>query len=263
MSKTLLYNELKPLVVIDNVVEKWMGIVVPFFTNDPHSLHKLIGIGSGFLVEYEKKIFLITAHHVLKDIPDGKIVTANINGKGVCINDLPFVKSDTDDLAVALIQNDWAATQGIKSLFPLLLADKASDFVKSNFFILLGYPASKNKLNSNTNDTDRRLIGYSSQQKIEVPISKTHINKPIAFSFNKKFATDTNEIKINAGSFSGNSGGPVLEVLIRKDDLNIISVILAGVFLGWDKTTKELICCRPEIVVTLIQKLLKKFSDII
>lgn len=263
MSDIQEFNRNRPLEVVDNVVERWGKVVVPFFIKDPHSNHRIFGYGSGFLVNYDNKVFLVTALHVLNGISNGEALLANINGSSVFINDLVFIKSDQYDIAVASIHNDWAKIQNIKSLFPLPLTDKTPEFVTSNTYVLLGYPGSKNKLNSNTKETTRHLVGYSSPERIEAPRSKTHVTNPIAFKFNKKDAFDSNENKINVGGFNGNSGGPVLEILIKKDTVNTISVSLAGVFIGWDKDCQELVCCRSNVVVSLIDELISKLNDII
>lgn len=251
------FNERRPLETVDNIVNRWAKIVVPIFIRDPNSGHRVMGYGSAFIVERNRVPFLVTALHVLLGIKDGEALIANIGGKAVLLNGLRFVTSAEDDLAVAFLDPGWVEKQKLERVFSLPLDTPAPSWKPFDIFVLLGYPGSRNKLNSNTNDIDRELFSYSSSQRIENPQATTHIRNPIAFYFDKKAATNTDESKINVGAFNGNSGGPVLEVRARNDGYRTIklSTSLAGVFVGWDKHYKELLCIRPEVVKELIDGL--------
>lgn len=251
------FNEFRPLELVDNVVNRWAKIVVPIYIRDPNSNHRVLGYGSAFIVERNRAAFLVTVLHVLVGIKDGEALLANIGGKAVLLNGLSFVTSAEDDLAVAFLDPSWVEKQKLERVFSLPLDAPAPSWKRFDIFVLLGYPGSRNKLNKNTNDVDRRLFSYSSSQRIENPQASTHIRNPVAFHFDKKAVTDTDENKINVGAFNGNSGGPVLEVRARNDGYGTIklSTSLAGVFVGWDKHHKELLCIRPEIVKELIDGL--------
>lgn len=251
-------NELRPLEIVDNIVDRWRTTVVPFYVKDTHSTHRAQGCGSGFVVERHRATFLVTALHVLKDIKDGEALVANIGGQSVLVNGLRFATSPEDDLAIAYIDPQWAKSQGMTRTFSLSLDPPGASWTMLNIFVLLGYPGSQNKLNWSTGKIDRRLLGYSSSRRIEQPLSTTHIRNPVAFIFDKKTAVNTDEDRINVGLFRGNSGGPVLEIRGRQenhDTLNL-SASLAGVFLGWDKHSKELVCCRPDAVASIIDNTL-------
>ena len=245
---------------IDEIVKIWSVIAVPFYINDPNSSHKVNGHGSGFIVERHGVTFLVTALHVLSGVNAGDALTANIGGKGVFLNGLQFITSPEDDIAVAFIDPSWAEKEGLNDTYPLLLDLVANTGDSLNVFLLLGFPGSKNKVNLKAKETFRNLVGYSFSNRIEQPSSKTHINNPVAFQFDKKTAMNTSEEKINVGPFNGNSGGPVLEIMISRDSVGTLSVhaSLAGVFIGWDKNYKEVICCRPDAVVDLIDELIVK-----
>lgn len=251
-----------PLEIIDDIIKLWSRITVPFYVNDPNSTHKVYGLGSGFIVERNDDTFLVTALHVLQDLRDGDALAANIGGKGVLLNGIPFITAPEDDIAVAFIEPTWARKQGLTRSFSLSLDDNENERINLNIFVLLGFPGSKNKLNLNTNETTRRLMGYSFSRRIEHPCSSTHIRNPVAFEFDKKTAINTNMNRINVGQFNGNSGGPVLEIQGHQKQTATpsLDVSLAGVFIGWDKHHKELICCRPSVVVNLIDKLVAKLS---
>lgn len=259
-----LIDELRPLEIVDKIVNAWATIAVQFFVKDSNSAHKFIGCGSGFIVERHNATFLVTAHHVLKDLIEGDAFAANIGGKGILLNGLGFMKSSEDDIAVAFIDPIWAKKQGLSRTSPLSLNTLENTGINSDIFVLLGFPGSKNKLNLNTNETTRRLVGYSSSRRIEKPCSNTHIRNPIAFYFDKKTATNSDLNKINVGPFNGNSGGPILEVIAQpKSDKTVsLNVKLAGIFIGWDKQHKELICCRPNVIVNLIDRLTAHLSSL-
>ncbi len=251
------FNQTRPLEVVDNVANKWGTIVVPFFVNDPNSKHCAVGLGSGFVVERHRMTFLVTARHVISDLTDGRPLIANIAGTAVPLNGVPFVAPEEDDLAVAFLDPDWAKKQNLERVFPLRLAAREPQWQSSGVYVLLGYPGARNRLNLNMNETTRKLVAHSSSQRIESPRSSTHFRNPVAFAFDKKEAVNTDGMPINVGLFKGNSGGPVLEVFVRRepDGTSTLSVSLAGVFIGWDKEHRELLCCRSEVVSRLIDEL--------
>jgi hypothetical protein len=250
-------DESNPFEIIDKVVTQWERIAVPLFIKDQHSAHKVLGCGSGFVVDRHGASFLVTAHHVLHGLEDGEPLAANIAGTGVLLNGRPFAMSPEDDLVVMLIDSTWAKEQELAKVYSISLDPPDRSRTMLEQFILLGYPGAKNKLNSNANETTRHVVGYSSSQRIEHPKSTTHIRNPIAFGFDKKSAVNSSRERVDVGRFNGNSGGPVLEIsgrLIDGDVLNL-SVHVAGVFIGWDKHHKELICCRPDAITDLIDGL--------
>ena len=160
------FNQARPLELIDNVVNRWGRIVVPFFVNDQKSKHRALGHGSGCVVERHGATFLVTARHVITGVDDGRPLIANIAGKAVFINRIPFMASEKDDLAVAFLDPTWARNEGLERAFPLQLADRDLSWKSLGIYSLLGYPGARNKLNINMNETTRRLMAYSSDQRI-------------------------------------------------------------------------------------------------
>lgn len=249
-------NELHSLELVDSVVARWSVITVPLLTGDANSKHRALGVGSGFVVERHGATFLVTARHVLTCLDPGAALISYVAGKSVSLNGLPFASSPEDDIAITYIDHEWARAKGLERAFPLPLIIPDDSYVKSNVFLLLGYPGSKNKLNWNANETDCKLVGYSFSERIDKPRSNTHIRNPVAFRFDKKTAIDTSQSRVNVGMFNGNSGGPVLEILARRDNSGLIkiSACLAGVFIGWDKQHREIVCCRPDALTSLIDE---------
>ncbi|MDX8399597.1 MAG: hypothetical protein R8K20_05050 [Gallionellaceae bacterium] len=192
-------NTPNPLKIIDDIVNLWSVIIVPFYINDPNSSHKAICLGSGFNVEKYGATFLVTALHVLKELNNNEALAAKIGGKGILLNGRPFIKSDEDDIAVAFIDPNWAKSQGITKTSPLSLNCLGRTGISLNIFVLLGFPGSKNKINFNTNETARQLLSYSSTQRIEQPRCKTHIRNPVAFKFDKRSAINADGKRINVG----------------------------------------------------------------
>lgn len=260
MSVLRYFNELRPLEIVDDIVSRWRKIVVPIYVKDPKSEHRLISCGSGFVVEKNHMIFLVTVWHVVDAIPPGDTVVANIGGKGVLLNGLGFITSREDELAVAFLGPEWVQQQSLERISSISLEAPPSSWQTLDVFVLLGYPGSKNRLNMATEETDRRLHGYSSPRRIERPRSSTHFRDPIAFHFDKKSAINTDSQRTNVGLFSGNSGGPVLQVRARNDGYRTfkLSVDLAGIFVGWDKQHKELLCVRPSVLQRTIDEVLAK-----
>ncbi|MDZ5459249.1 serine protease family protein [Azohydromonas lata] len=243
--------------IVDDITKSWGRTVVPFYVADNKSKHRLLGCGSGFLAAYKNRLYLVTALHVINDLPSGEALIANIGGKGVLINGLPFKISRDADIAVALLHDFWLTTNKVHGVHALPIKLKADQDQSLNIYILIGYPGAKNIINGNIGSRDRNLMGYSFFEKIENVKAKTHIKNPIGFRFDKKSATDSNGNRVDGGRFNGNSGGPVIESVI--DPRNFfsagLSIRFSGVFLGWDKSSKEIICARPENLIKLLEEI--------
>lgn len=91
-------------------------------------------------------------------------------------------------------------------------------------------------------------------RKIESPRSKTHLNYPLAFGFDKKNVIKTDGQKTNPPSFKGSSGGPILELIYKDIDKEneTLGCRLVGIFTGWHENEKEAIAIRIEALLELI-----------
>ena len=204
----------RPRKEIDHFVNTWGDIVVPLYGGQVNSKINLDGIGSGFLVEYKGLIFLVTCHHVVKDLNRVNGVVGFFNGHGIELSNLAFLGNIDEDIQVALLDSEWAAGKKLEKVkaFPLL-KDKSS-YEKASYNFFMGYPCSKNKLKKNSKKFDRFLYSYSISDTDKLPCSsKTKIQNHTAFSFDIDSMSDTNEIAKRPPNLNGVSGGPLFSVL--------------------------------------------------
>lgn len=245
MSKTL-HSSSRPFALIDSLAAKWAPAIVPIFMSDPKSSHKLSGRGTGFIVERsDTSYWLITANHVLSDIPKGEVIIANISGSSILLNELEIHTRKDEDLAAILITNEIALQNGIHKLIPIPLKLSGEIWESTELNILMGYPGARNKLNLNIGKLNKTIISYTCCGPLKTCSAKTHIKNPVAFEFDKRSAINSNEEKTPVGLFNGNSGGPILQIYIeRNSHITNYNVALSGVFLGWDKSTREMFAAK-------------------
>jgi len=241
---------------IDEMVERWSDIIVPIYTEKEHSKNVAQLLGSAFLVNYKGAVFLVTALHVIRDHQNSLLVIS-IGGKAVPLNKMPFAISEKDDLAIAYLDHDWAKKNDVNKVYFLPIDDHKSGYNTLGAYFLIGFPGKKNELNPRVDKVTKNIQGTSFSTYVETPKSNSHIDNPIAFEFDKGKVILTSGNKINPPSFSGNSGGPIMELIGksgksgRAGDI-IAGCKLAGVFVGWYKKEKEAIAIRPEVITWLI-----------
>ncbi|MCK2149608.1 serine protease [Marinobacter alexandrii] len=238
---------------VDEMVEVWGDILVPIYTDKEFRDGVAFLLGTGFLAEYREEIFLVTAQHVIKDHSD-KLLVIGIGDTSVPLSKMPFFASKENDLAVSRLEKEWADEAGVGKVKAIPLEDKKEGYISEGRYFLMGFPGKKNTLNKRIGKDTKNIHGTSFVSKIESPQSKTHIDCPVAFEFDKNSAINTDGQKTNPPSFSGNSGGPILQ-LMGKDinrDHKTIGCRLSGIFTGWHQNEKEAIAARPEALLELI-----------
>jgi hypothetical protein len=251
-------NEENILKDIDEMVEKWGEILIPIYTNKEFHDNTAQLLGTAFLAEFKKDIFLVTAHHVIKEHSD-KPLTIIIGGRNVTLSKMIFSISEDYDIAISRLEKNWGDDNNIGKIKAIPLEDSKEHYKTLNRHFLLGFPTTKNTLNQRIGKISRNIQGTSFIEKIESPKSKTHIGNPLAFQFDKKNVIKTSGEKANPPKFNGNSGGPILELVSKNIQHNHKSIgcKLSGIFIGWHKEEKEVIATRPEALHALIYHLIK------
>ncbi len=246
----------RPRKEIDRFVSTWGDIVVPLYGGQANSKINFDGIGSGFLVEYEGLIFLVTCHHVVKNLNKVNGVVGFFDGRGIELSNLAFLGNIDEDIQVALLDREWVARKKVKKVkaFPLL-KDKSS-YEKTSYNFFMGYPSSKNELKKNSEKSDRFLYSYSISDTDKLPCSpKTKIQNHTAFSFDIDSMSNTNEIAGRPPKLNGVSGGPLFSVLRAKSntDKPKFALEFSGVFSEWRKQDKEIVFINKISVIESIE----------
>jgi hypothetical protein len=248
----------KAMSLLDDIAIKQFPVVVPLFIGDPNSKHRALLMGTAFLCRYEEKNFLVTARHVVTAIPEGIAVIGNFNGVAANLNGLIYLQSEADDLAVFYVSDRWLEIEGISPIKTLSVLKNGSLLQRTDEFILMGYPGTKNKLSTVEDSNTRNCLAITFTGRIQKVQATSHLRDPIAFHFDKKTAYDSTSHKINPPKFNGMSGGPVVEVLSSTSLTTgqVFTVSLVGIFTGWDKDTKEILCSQTDALVVLLEKFL-------
>ena len=239
----------KPRQIIDQFVSAWGDIVVPFY-GQVNSNVNLDGIGSGFLVEYEGAIFLVTCHHVVEDLNRTDGAVGYFNGRGIELSKLAFMGDSRQDVVVAHLDNEWAAKNNLEKVKALPIVKDISDYEDAGYYFFMGYPCSKNKLRKNLKKFDRFLHSYSVSEKTDGSNS-TIIESHSAFAFDIDSMSDTEEVPKRPPNLSGVSGGPMFAVLrsMSYDKKPRFDLNLVGVFSEWRQKENEIVCANKSVVI--------------
>lgn len=269
MSIYLPFTEDNFLEHVDLVTKKWGQCTAPIYIEQISASGRSTGavdlVGSSFFAVRKGKYFLVTAAHVFDGQDLKRVFTLNINGKGVLLNGLPFARCFEDDIAVAPLPEAWLSGVGIDRLMAISLDDvETPQYEPFGLWVSIGYPNSKNGLNPRLNQTVIYTHGTSFTERIEKPTAKSHIKNPVGFRFDKKHAIDTAMKSVNPPSFSGTSGGPVLEVLadVAIDGSFKWTCRLEGVFIGWHKREKEALAARVPPLKALIDGVISRLETV-
>ena len=160
---------------IDELVKRWGRLVVPFFSNNPKSKTGANGFGSGFLVRFSGSHYLVSALHVINDALSHGTVALNIKGKGIVLENLEFFIDSDNDIAAAPI-DEFLMRNGINSVAAVELDNEKTSFEPLGLHLLMGYPGTKNKLDTNWNKVDRRLYGISAELCSAAPDVNTEVS---------------------------------------------------------------------------------------
>ncbi|MDW6019908.1 hypothetical protein SBW85_19575 [Vibrio plantisponsor] len=243
--------------VVDELVERWKGVVVPFYTNAPNSRVTYQSIGSGFVVLLGNEIYLATAHHVIDEINErmdrsgANGVISNICGTGCDLSGLKFEAIKSEDVAAAHLNREWADTKGIERVTPYNLNQDKSHLIRTEKYFVLGYPSSKNKLNEQLDKKDRHIFGYSFCAKKQQS-EHTEIEGHEAFILDVDDMYSTEGEKRRPPNLDGVSGSPVFEIMcdLSNPGKAHFAVDLIGVFVEWRMKANEIVCSRIQNVVS-------------
>jgi hypothetical protein len=240
---------------IDELVKRWGQLVIPFFSSNPKSKTGAIGFGSGFLVRFSGKHYLVSALHVINDALAHGTVVLNIKGKGIVLENLEFFIDSDNDIAAAPI-DEFLIRNGINSVPAVELDNEKSSFEPLGFHLLMGYPGTKNKLDTKWNKVDRKLYSITAEICSAEPEVNTEISDHVLFNFDPKNQVDSNlKPAGKPPQLYGMSGGPAFEIhakRVSEDELKFY-VRLVGVLVEWHQNKKVVIAAKKEALTSLLQ----------
>lgn len=254
-------QSLEPARPIDELTARWGNIVVPIFTDRRNSTNKSLidGFGSAFVLSHRDNIFLVTALHVITGLNRSNIKIANINGVSVNLAGMDFITSVEYDIAISHLSQQLLRRFNIQRIAALPTTTADSDWQKTNTYVTMGYPASKNRLNVARGHINRHMKAISMLPSRKNIGCASAIPNPVTLSYNSGSVFDSKLNRVNPPSLNGMSGGPTLQILVKERD-NIrmnFTFAFAGVFVELHKREKLAISTPPEAVISLLDERLK------
>lgn len=225
--------------LVQRIANLHLECLVTFLNPKPHHAGQYQAIGTGFFVVWpEDNLFLriVTAAHVLDvfDFANGRITIGKVS---LVPGDVGQKNFDRNlDIATWAISASHLGSAGIKNvpglrLYPSEIAKEC--FVPTNSFVVMGYPASKNKVVDfrRGNEPDRHIAAVAFHG-----LAKPYEAGAICFNYTREavpeaWASDhTTPVHL-----SGMSGSPCLRFVVARGS-DGVGLVPSGVLIEWDKT---------------------------
>lgn len=238
---------------IDELIIAWSPTIVPLY-HKPDPLKEMIAsFGTAVTLVHEGRFFLATALHVVQEMRNYDFTVGVMNGQSVLIRHLIFVYSKEHDVAVAELTPEWSAREKLESIKanPLIRND---DWVPIGQCPLIGFPASKNKIQPRYGELNRHLFSINATR---CEPQQSGIKDGLWFSYDPKKAV--NSQNINPGGkppLHGMSGGPAYEVAINPVTQQT-SLALSGILCEWKKAESAVVAAPLSAVADLITQLIE------
>lgn len=244
--------------------------IVPIFTEseDDPTLPDLLG--SGVMMQFGGKYFLLTAAHVLEaKRPESSLLIPSRSDKMVVISGPGMVsaapgrnrKHDRFDCAWIEINPETAAeiSHAHKFLGPEdIAADDASS--TGDHYCLSGYPVSRSRFDA-TRDAIRVTLlnfnGYAATEKTYRK-SKTNPITHVAVQYSKGKSTNTHGVMTRNDNPHGLSGGALWKWVCLPDGKTELR-FLVGIIVEWDASNAVVIGTK---VAFLIESIRSKLPDL-
>lgn len=230
------------LKTIDALVGSYSSTVVPIFVN-ARSPTAVVSVGSGFILGINGQVVLVTALHVLQRIIGSRVHVANICGEAVDFGGLPCRKSSAQDIAVIPLPDAWRQANALESINALTFDASAEGWEKTELYVAMGYPSTRNKLDHRYGKYDRYCHSISLARSAQIPL-KTQIPNPLVLDYDYKTAFDSNVKKMGMQpDLHGMSGGPCLQILRKMSADGIVHYKLSpiGVLTEWHQQDNAII----------------------
>lgn len=241
-----------PFDPIDGLIQRWGDVVVPIFTGDSRSDQVADGMGSAFVTTLNKRLFLVTAEHVVQQVVQARGVIANIQGKAIVMNGMKFTSISDYDIAATELTEDWARRNGVEGLKAIAAPGFEMPWRKTGVFMLAGYPASKNRLDLRYGKVTRTMTSITAEATTDTANTKIVDFRTYAYDHRNVIDSAQKVLGPQAG-LHGMSGGPCMEVLAFQDEEGKFrfSLACAGVMCEWHKDHRLVVAAPPEAIVAV------------
>lgn len=236
-------NFLNSAQVFDDLVGRWQKIVIPFLASAKNSRTGAIVFGSGFMTTYRGKYFLVTAKHVLDDVMRHGTCAINVNGHVLLLEDLRFTIDHDNDLAFAPIEEALFRNK-VERVFVIDLTPGSPVRESLGYHLLMGYPATKNKLDPRWGKVDRMLLSITAKKNEAKHLWVKNISDPVVFDYDPKKQFDSaSQPAGQPPQPYGMSGGPALEVRFSwAEEVGFsLYVTLSGVLVEWHENKRAIV----------------------
>lgn len=253
---------------IDQIVDRYKDVIVPFYTDNLEKGHDFNGFGSGFVVKHLCSHFVVTAEHVMSDAKRYGMSAIAFGERKMILENISVVFSKKRDVAVFCIDK-WMESEGIRELpHTTLYEDSSFESVKgSPYFLLMGYPGTKNRVRDYHRGLNPHLFSITAEQITPPEKLKKEFKSTLCYEFNPKKLIDNLSKKFGSPpDLYGMSGGPAFELLARRPILILsdtkieFSLCLRGVLIEWHKSHKCILSSMKDVVEVLLEMSLEKES---
>ncbi|WP_157958249.1 hypothetical protein [Salinicola sp. CR57] len=204
----------------DSGADQFIAAIRPIYGASNHG--RPDHIGSGFLLLWKDKRYLVTAAHIIDENSESTLYL----GVGSCLQEISaeFFCTNKPDNDRSKDHYDFAWTEltnlSLEGCDDLPFISESMISLKSschdNAYLALGYPNSKNKKHDNVNNsvTPKYMKYTSTLKKDKSWAAKRSLsgNEHILLKYHNKYARDSDGNKVNTLSPRGASGGALIDV---------------------------------------------------
>lgn len=251
---------------IDKIGERYKEAVVPFYTDNLEKGNDFNGFGSGFVVKHKGSYFVVTAEHVMSDAKRYGTSAIAFGERKMILEHISVVFHKNRDVAVFCIDK-WMKNKGIENLphITLYKDDSFQSIEGCPYFLLMGYPGTKNRVRDYRRGLNPHLFSITAEQTTPVDKLRTNAESPLYYEFNPKKLVDSFSKKFGSPpDLYGMSGGPAFELVARRPLLMLsvtkveFSLCFRGVLIEWHKSHKCILSSMNDIVETLVEMSLEE-----
>lgn len=197
------------------LVLDWRSALVSFFVKKEFSTQESVLVGSGFLYLLDGKApCIMTASHVITEMRKSDLPFISIDGVKFLFENLEIFFNHEQDYAVIPLPEKIAMDIPNSKLFTSIPNTRE---IKTSSFVIIGYPATHNKLHRLR--PDRGLTPFALTFHI---FQYDRVTGDIFFHFipngkKKNITFGPNSYKTSTPSLAGMSGGVIAQIVMSRD----------------------------------------------
>lgn len=245
---------------IDQLAERWHTALVPFFgkeANSPKGSTKGVIFGTGFFINWNSSLVLVTAAHVIETARNYSVVILNVNGHGVLLSNRKFRVFEDSDIAISIFDFNELQQAGVGKIKVIPIATDRSGQEAMSRYVGMGFPATQNQLNTAYKKLDRTSLIFSLFPAAKGQSSETLVPNPLLLEYEPlRMKPGVNRPKNSTPpDIHGVSGGPVFQLFaFEKPDHGIhIGLELAGILVEWRTEEQHLIAAKTSDLIELLE----------